>query len=154
MEPFPATGVVSAAVQRFGGTGLEVFQSRNQFAEGSCPNHSPKSTGVQITVGPSQDLPFLRRYARALTGGQTSGDSYVTATLEAVVADPVRARRRRRLARGRSFICSPRSGARCRSTRTPLPQAPLQPGEQRLGNLMPLPRQAFLLVAPGRIRRA
>ena len=36
----------------------------------------------------TQDLPFLRRYARALTGGQTSGDAYVTATLEAVVADP------------------------------------------------------------------
>jgi len=30
---------------------------------------------------------------------------------------------------------------------TALPEAPLQPGEQKLGNLMPLPRQAFLLVA-------
>ena len=26
-------------------------------------------------------LPFLRRYARALTGSQTSGDAYVAATL-------------------------------------------------------------------------
>ena len=28
-------------------------------------------------------LPFLRRYARALTGSQNSGDAYVTAVLEA-----------------------------------------------------------------------
>ncbi|MFM9976742.1 MAG: response regulator [Sphingomonadaceae bacterium] len=33
-------------------------------------------------------LPFLRRYARALTGGQTSGDAYVRATLEAIIASP------------------------------------------------------------------
>ena len=35
-----------------------------------------------------QHLPFLRRYARALTGSQSSGDAYVVATLEAMVADP------------------------------------------------------------------
>ncbi len=33
-------------------------------------------------------LPFVRRYARALTGSQQSGDSLVRATLEAVVAAP------------------------------------------------------------------
>ena len=32
-------------------------------------------------------LPFLRRYARALTGSQSSGDAYVRATLEAALAD-------------------------------------------------------------------
>jgi DNA-directed RNA polymerase specialized sigma24 family protein len=32
-------------------------------------------------------LPFLRRYARALTGSQTSGDAYVSAVLEALIAD-------------------------------------------------------------------
>lgn len=32
-------------------------------------------------------LPFLRRYARALTGSQTSGDAYVRACLEALIAD-------------------------------------------------------------------
>lgn len=34
------------------------------------------------------DLPFLRRYARALTGAQDTGDRYAMATLEAIVADP------------------------------------------------------------------
>ena len=32
-------------------------------------------------------LPYLRRYARAVTGTQTSGDAYVAAMLEALVAD-------------------------------------------------------------------
>ncbi len=32
-------------------------------------------------------LPYLRRYARALTGNQTSGDAYVRATLETLLAD-------------------------------------------------------------------
>jgi CheY-like chemotaxis protein/DNA-directed RNA polymerase specialized sigma24 family protein len=33
-------------------------------------------------------LPFLRRYARALTGSQTHGDAFVRAALEAIVASP------------------------------------------------------------------
>ena len=33
-------------------------------------------------------LPYLRRYARALAGSQTSGDAYVRACLQALVADP------------------------------------------------------------------
>jgi len=32
-------------------------------------------------------LPYLRRYSRAVTGSQTSGDAYVAATLEALIAD-------------------------------------------------------------------
>lgn len=34
-------------------------------------------------------LPYLRRYARALTGSQQSGDAYVRATLEALVSEQV-----------------------------------------------------------------
>ena len=33
-------------------------------------------------------IPFLRRYGRALTGSQSHGDTYVRATLEAIVAAP------------------------------------------------------------------
>ena len=32
-------------------------------------------------------LPYLRRYARALTGSQSSGDKYAMATLEAILED-------------------------------------------------------------------
>lgn len=34
------------------------------------------------------NLPYLRRYARALTGNQAHGDAFVRATLEAIVAEP------------------------------------------------------------------
>ena len=33
------------------------------------------------------NLPFLRRYARALTGSQDTGDRYAAATLEAILED-------------------------------------------------------------------
>jgi len=35
----------------------------------------------------ARHLPYLRRYARALTGNQTSGDRYALAVLESVVSD-------------------------------------------------------------------
>lgn len=40
--------------------------------------------GTQIAA----QLPYLRRYARALTGSQSTGDAFVRATLEAALADP------------------------------------------------------------------
>jgi DNA-directed RNA polymerase specialized sigma24 family protein len=94
----------------------------------------------------AQYLPFLRRYARALTGSQASGDAYVAATLEALIAD-------------RSIIDGeggPRAALYHLFTRiwnsvsvngaTGIPDSTL-PGEQKLANITPLPRQAFLLVA-------
>ncbi|MFZ5962671.1 response regulator [Thalassococcus sp. BH17M4-6] len=44
-------------------------------------------TQVDLSSEIGAALPFLRRYARALTGSQNSGDSYAAATLEAVLAD-------------------------------------------------------------------
>ncbi len=41
------------------------------------------SLGDQVAA----NLPYLRRYARALSGSQASGDAYVRATLEAALAD-------------------------------------------------------------------
>lgn len=35
----------------------------------------------------AEELPYLRRYARALTGNQKTGDHYAAATLEALLAD-------------------------------------------------------------------
>ncbi|MGL4280890.1 MAG: response regulator [Albidovulum sp.] len=43
-----------------------------------------ESDTVSIIAG---NLPFLRRYARALTGSQETGDNYAAATLEAILAD-------------------------------------------------------------------
>lgn len=40
-----------------------------------------------MTAKIAAELPFLRRYARALTGNQTTGDLYAAATLEAIIED-------------------------------------------------------------------
>lgn len=41
-----------------------------------------------ITDEIGEQLPYLRRYARALTGSQKSGDTYAVATLEAILESP------------------------------------------------------------------
>jgi CheY-like chemotaxis protein/DNA-directed RNA polymerase specialized sigma24 family protein len=47
----------------------------------NAPHNAPD---LATTIG--ENLPYLRRYARALTGSQTSGDRYAAATLEAILA--------------------------------------------------------------------
>jgi CheY-like chemotaxis protein len=86
-------------------------------------------------------LPYLRRYARALSGSQGSGDACVVAMLEALVEDPglFEATGDSRMATYRAFTriwnALPSNGSQ--------PKAP----EGRFEKLTPLPRQAFLLTA-------
>jgi CheY-like chemotaxis protein len=100
----------------------------------------PNSTPV------AQYLPFLRRYARALTGSQASGDAYVAATLEALIADRtvIEDARGPRVALYRLFTKIWNSLSV--NGMTGMPETSL-PGEHKLANITPLPRQAFLLVA-------
>jgi DNA-directed RNA polymerase specialized sigma24 family protein/CheY-like chemotaxis protein len=42
---------------------------------------------VDISQKIAAELPYLRRYARAMTGSQSSGDAYAAATLEAILED-------------------------------------------------------------------
>ena len=42
---------------------------------------------MSIAESIAPHLPYLRRYARSLTGSQQSGDNYVAAVLEALIAD-------------------------------------------------------------------
>ncbi|WP_027488841.1 response regulator [Allorhizobium undicola] len=42
---------------------------------------------MSLTSRVAVHIPYLRRYARAVTGSQTSGDAYVAAVLEALIAD-------------------------------------------------------------------
>jgi CheY-like chemotaxis protein len=101
---------------------------------------------VSTSTAVANYLPYLRRYARALTGNQASGDAYVAATLEALIEDSasIEDPRGARVALYRLFtkIWSSVSvnGA------AGLPDRSL-PGERKLANITPLPRQAFLLVA-------
>jgi CheY-like chemotaxis protein/DNA-directed RNA polymerase specialized sigma24 family protein len=43
---------------------------------------------VDLSATVARHLPYLRRYARALTGNQTSGDQHAVAVLETIVTDP------------------------------------------------------------------
>ena len=91
-------------------------------------------------------LPYLRRFARALNGTQAGGDSYVVATLEALVADPSSFPRDipARIALYRIFLKLWSS--------MPVNMAASHAGatrsgavERNLDALTPRPRQAFLL---------
>ncbi|SFR39667.1 response regulator [Litoreibacter janthinus] len=46
------------------------------------------SDSMDRSISIGEHLPFLRRYSRALTGSQSSGDAYAMATLEAILHDP------------------------------------------------------------------
>src|SRR6201991_1597918 len=94
----------------------------------------------------AEHLPLLRRYARALSGNQTSGDAYVGAMLEALLQDPslldeqhgTRAALFRLFTRiWNSVSLNDDAGV------ATLPMPP----ERRLSNITPLPRQAFLLLS-------
>lgn len=52
--------------------------------------NSTKNRGLEMSLAReiAPHLPLLRRYARALTGAQDSGDAFVAASLEAIVANP------------------------------------------------------------------
>ncbi len=43
---------------------------------------------MKLAANIAPHLPYLRRFSRALTGGQISGDAYVVALLEALIEDP------------------------------------------------------------------
>jgi DNA-directed RNA polymerase specialized sigma24 family protein/CheY-like chemotaxis protein len=54
------------------------------------PHKSSENKGLYMSLAReiAPHLPLLRRYARALTGAQASGDAFVAASLEAIVANP------------------------------------------------------------------
>jgi DNA-directed RNA polymerase specialized sigma24 family protein/CheY-like chemotaxis protein len=94
----------------------------------------------------AEHLPYLRRYARALTGSQASGDAYVAATIDALIQD--------------ASVLDESAGARIGLFRlfTKIwnsvavngvsdPADADLPAEQRIAHITPQPRQAFLLVA-------
>ncbi len=93
-----------------------------------------------------QHLPFLRRYARALTGSQGSGDAYVAATLESLIASPqiIDTSPNQRVALYRLFTKIWNSVAVNGKADDAVSNLP---PEQHLTQITPRPRQAFLLVA-------
>jgi CheY-like chemotaxis protein len=123
---------------------VELFSHRLVFAD-NLKMHEREGTVSNSSAAVAQYLPFLRRYARALTGSQASGDAYVAATLEALIADRtvIEDPRGPRVALYRLFTKIWNSVA----VNAPSSGEDELPGEHKLANITPLPRQAFLLIA-------
>jgi DNA-directed RNA polymerase specialized sigma24 family protein len=103
---------------------------------------------MSLSMRIAPHLPYLRRFSRAVTGSQTSGDAYVAATLEALIADislfPEASSDR--IALYKLFSALFTSSA----VEIPAPVSSFaweQRAAKNLANLAPRPRQAFLLVA-------
>ena len=114
--------------------------------------HSKPSLSAQI----APHLPYLRRYARALTGSQERGDGYVVAALEALVAEPALFDRSLdarvavfRLLSGVwnavQVVETTASGLASGAEHAVSLES--QVYERNLDAILPLPRQAFLLTA-------
>lgn len=90
-------------------------------------------------------LPYLRRFARALSGSQSGGDAYVVETLEALVADPTLFPTGvdPKLALYKVFL-SLWNSVPLNQRDVPAGSLPT-PGERYLEAITPRPRQAFLL---------
>ena len=91
-----------------------------------------------------QHLPYLRRYARALTGSQVAGDAYVAATLETLVNEPETLGRSNNVKADLFRVFTRIWNSLSVNGQTEQTQHDL-PAEVRLGQITPLPRQAFLL---------
>jgi len=95
-------------------------------------------------------LPYVRRYARALTGDQTTGDNYVRATLEALAAGErqLEATATPRVALYQVFHAIWQSaGARLEPRGVEAEAILPTDATQRLMRIAPRSRQAFLLTA-------
>jgi CheY-like chemotaxis protein len=93
-------------------------------------------------------LPFLRRFSRALTGDQQSGDSYVAALLEAIIADSAEFDEpgEVRVTLYRSF-CRLWESVSLNLHGEPATQAWETTAKRQLSAILPKAREAFLLMA-------
>jgi len=91
-------------------------------------------------------LPILRRYARALTGSQESGDSYVAAALEALTEDSSLIDQQTSVRVGMFRVFSKIWNSLEVNSTGKEPIDP-RPADRHIGQIGAMPRQAFLLVS-------
>ena len=97
----------------------------------------------------AEHLPYLRRFARATTGSQKSGDAYVVSTLEALLADPsiISGDLPPRVSLYRAFVKIVNSIEWTGEKNGEAPPPGLEAAGRNLQMLAPRARQAFLLIA-------
>jgi DNA-directed RNA polymerase specialized sigma24 family protein/CheY-like chemotaxis protein len=94
----------------------------------------------------AEHLPLLRRYARALTGSQASGDAYVAAMLEALLQDPSLLEEKHGPRVGLFRLFTQIWNSVSLNEANDKGAGPVA-SEQRLSSLTALARQAFLLLS-------
>lgn len=96
----------------------------------------------------AHQLPYLRRFARALTGSQERGDAYVAGTLEALIADKAMFRRDLppQVALYHAFL-QVWGSLPTNHVAEPVESRSPEISDRRIETVTPLPRQAFLLAA-------
>jgi CheY-like chemotaxis protein len=104
-----------------------------------------KESDLMPTTVIAPHLPYLRRFARALSGTQAAGDAYVAATLEAFIEDPklIDAKLDPRVGLYRTFVNLWNSVDL--NLKAEAPSGRPLPIDRKLESITPLPRQAFLL---------
>jgi DNA-directed RNA polymerase specialized sigma24 family protein/CheY-like chemotaxis protein len=104
---------------------------------------------LSLSQAIAAEVPRLRRFARALSGSQDSGDAYVVATLQALVADasliPAEADAKSSLFR---LLLTMWNSIDVNRRRSPPNDNPAVASvDRRLQAITPMPREAFLLTA-------
>lgn len=105
-------------------------------------------TSTSLANRLAAQLPYIRRFARALSGSQERGDAYVVAMLEAIVADPklIRQDAPPRVAAYECFLRVWNAMPLNQTTETISYQTD-GAADKRIETLTPRARQAFLLAA-------
>lgn len=104
---------------------------------------------MSIAESVAPHLPYLRRFARSMTGSQDVGDSYVVAVLEALIADPKEfdSALPPRLALYKTFVRVWNSLVMEQMVDEEGVMPETSAPDRRLEVMTPAPRQAFLLVS-------
>jgi DNA-directed RNA polymerase specialized sigma24 family protein/CheY-like chemotaxis protein len=112
-------------------------------------NAREKGKFMSLAERVTAHLPYLRRFARAVTGSQKSGDAYVASTLEAILADPSVFSQTLppRVALYRTFLKILGSIKWNNEKPGDSPSPGLEAAQRNLEVLTPRARQAFLLVS-------
>src|SRR5258705_11539324 len=103
---------------------------------------------MSLAANIAPHLPYLRRFSRALTGSQHSGDAYVAAFLEALIADPaqLQSASNMRAQLYRSF-CRLWESISLNLKKPNLGEDWEASAQRQLANIAPRAREAFLLMA-------
>ena len=101
---------------------------------------------MSVSRAVGAQIPSLRRFARALTGSQKSGDAYVTETLQALLAEPslISTEVEAKIGLYKLFLAMWTS---VEVNQQDLTQPDLSAPDRNVQTISPGPRQAFLLTA-------